>query len=231
MTGESALPLVVYGELRLERSMTDRLRSRLRQAGAGRAMLDGVAYRCQRGAWAVWIPALRLKFLNSVDGRLHCLHPSAPPRDSVLGPAHAAPASGPYSVEDWRAAYRTGVARRTAENTVATARLHRAGLGPRLGLCVARRLIDGGRRDRGFSAGIAVEDARLLPARTPARDDELEAAGVRPDRIRSAIRQQVNGYVVDLNSVVGVMPVDAEAEIAAIEAQILAGAAATSATI
>ena len=41
-------------------------------------------------------------------------------------------------------------------------------------------------------------------------------------QINSAVRQQVNGYVVDLNSAVGVLPVDAETEIAAVEAQITA---------
>lgn len=225
MTTASELTVQVYGELRLEQGATDRVRAMLGQRGAARAVLDGAVHRCRRGAWAVWIPGPGLKFLNSVDGQLACRHPNAPRREEILGPAPSLPARGRYSVQDWRAAFRTPVARRAAENAVATARLHRAGLGPRLlGLCVARKLIDGDRRDGGFAAGIVVEDARGLPAKAPAHAADMERAGVGPDRIRSAIRQQVNGYIVDLNSVAGVMPLGAEDEVAAIEAQILAAA-------
>jgi hypothetical protein len=39
------------------------------------------------------------------------------------------------------------------------------------------------------------------------------AAGVQPDGIRSAIRQQLNGYVVHLSSVVGVQPIDGERDV------------------
>ena len=40
------------------------------------------------------------------------------------------------------------------------------------------------------------------------------------DRRRSAIRQQVNGYVIDLNAVVGVMPAEADNEVADLTARI-----------
>jgi len=232
MTIPVEMTLKVYRELRLEQTAADRIKGALGRPGLAHAILDGTAHPCRRGAWAVWIPELEIKFLNSVDGRLACGHPEAPRREVVLGSSDHAPVPGPYNLSDWRAAYRTGVARRAAENAVAAERLHRAGLGPRLlGLCVARRLVDDGRLDGGFAAGIMVEDARRLPAKAPARDEDMERAGIRPDRIRSAIRQQVNGYVVDLNSVVGVMPLDAEEEIASIEAQILAGAGETEETI
>jgi hypothetical protein len=110
-----------------------------------------------------------------------------------------------------------------AENVVAAERLHKAGIGPRvLGLCLARRFRDGHRLDRSFAAGFMVENAALKPQGPPPRRASLIDAGVRPDQINSAVRQQVNGYVVDLNSVIGVLPVDAEAEVAAVEAQIAA---------
>jgi hypothetical protein len=67
-----------------------------------------------------------------------------------------------------------------------------------------------------------VENAALKPQGPTATWSQLIDAGVRPDQINSAVRQQVNGYVVDLNSVIGVVPVDAEAEVAAVEAQIAA---------
>jgi hypothetical protein len=75
-----------------------------------------------------------------------------------------------------------------------------------------------------LAVGLMIEDAAAKPPKPPATEAQLLAAGVRPDRLRSAVRQQVNGYVVDLNSVVGVVPVDADAEITAVKAQILAAA-------
>jgi hypothetical protein len=118
------------------------------------------------------------------------------------------------------------VSRRAAENAVAARRLHAAGLGPRvLGLCIALRLRDGARIDKGFAAGFLSEDVLRLPPKPPAGEQEFLAAGVSLDRLGSAIRQQVNGYVVDLNAAVGVIPTGAEDEVAALEARINARAA------
>jgi hypothetical protein len=218
-TDAADMPLHVYDDLVIRRSLFDIARSRFRPTGASHVMLDGRPYACFRGAWAIWIPALQTKFLNSIDGNLACLSRKAPPREGVSGSGRW----GSYSLEAWRRAYETPVSRRVAENIVAAARLHEAGLGPRvLGLCLARRFRDGARSDRSFAAGFVVEDAALKAPRPPATQAELIAAGVRPDRIDSAVRQQINGYVVDLNSAVGVVPVDAEAEVAAVEARIAA---------
>ena len=217
------MPMHVFDDLVIRRSLLDIARSRFRPTGASHVMLDGRTYACFRGAWAIWIPVLQVKFLNSIDGKLACLSRKAPPREGVSGSGRLASRWGSYSLEAWRLAYETPVSRRVAENVVAAARLHEAGLGPRvLGLCLARRFRDGARTDRSFAAGFMAEDAALKAPRPPATRAQLIAAGVRPDRIDSAVRQQINGYVVDLNSAIGVVPVDAEAEVAAVEARIAA---------
>jgi hypothetical protein len=221
--GVSGCPIKRYDRLEIRRSVVDIVRSRLRPTGGYHAILDDRSYHCVRGAWAIWIPALQMKFLNSVDGKVACLSRRAPPRALVLDPTLRHGRWGRYPMEAWRLAYGKPVSRRVAENVVAAARLYEAGLGPRvLGLCLARRLRDGPRDDIAFAAGFVVEDAALKAPKLPATERQLLAAGVRPDQINSAIRQQVNGYVVDLNSVVGVAPIDAEAEVAAVEAQIAA---------
>jgi hypothetical protein len=144
----------------------------------------------------------------------------------VLGPALGETDYGRYSREEWRHAYSTPASRRAAENAVAAQRLHAAGLGPRvLGLCIALRFRDGARADKDFAAGFLSEDVLRLPPKPPAEEEEFLAAGVSLDRLRSAIRQQVNGYVVDLNAAVGVLPVGAENEVAALEERINARAA------
>ena len=47
--------------------------------------------------------------------------------------------------------------------------------------------------------------------------DELMAAGVMPDRVLSCVREQIKGYVSDLNSVVGVTPSESNSLVAEIE--------------
>lgn len=219
----AGFPVMLYDELVIRRSVHDFVRSGLRPVGPHRAILGGPSFACFRGAWAIWIPELQTKFLNSIDGKLACLSRKAPPREALQGSGPLAGQWGRYPLEAWRQAYETPVGRRVAENVVAARRLHRAGIGPRvLGLCLARRFRDGARLDPFFAAGFMVENAALKPPGPTATRSQLIEAGVRPDRINSAVRQQVNGYVVDLNSVVGVVPVDAEEEVAAVEAQIAA---------
>lgn len=222
-TDGADLPVSLFDELVIRRSLLDVVRSRFKPTGAAHVLADGRSHPCIRGAWAIWIPALQTKFLNSIDGKLTCLSRRAPPREALQGSGRLAGQWGRYPLEAWRQAYETPIGRRVAENVVAAQRLHKAGIGPRvLGLCLARRLRDGLRLDQSFAAGFMIEDAALKPHGPTATRSQLIDAGVRPDQIDSAVRQQVNGYVVDLNSVVGVVPVDAEAEVAAVEAQIAA---------
>ena len=217
------LPITRHRHVRIERSLLDGARSRFRATGHARAVVDGQRHKCQRGAWATWIPSLGTKYLNTVNGHLDCLHHNAPTRGKILEKALDRTDYRPYSREEWKRAYTTQVSRKAAENAVAAGRLYEAGLGPRvLGLCIALHYTDVDGANRGFSMGIVSENVAALPPKRPASEEEFLAAGVTLDRLNSAIRQQVNGYVVDLNSVVGVMPVDAEDEVAAIERQLAA---------
>lgn len=72
-----------------------------------------------------------------------------------------------------------------------------------------------------MNAGIFIENLDNYPRRAPVTLEEMISAGVKPDKIKSAIRQQINGYVSDLNSVVGVMPITAEKEIYEIESLLI----------
>ncbi|HVG43101.1 MAG TPA: hypothetical protein VM890_00170, partial [Longimicrobium sp.] len=84
------------------------------------------------GMWAAYAPALRLKLLHSVGGRLHSIARVAPRRAEVGGPKDPEGA--------WARAFATAATRRAAENWVMLDRLHRAGLGPEpLALAVAPR--------------------------------------------------------------------------------------------
>jgi hypothetical protein len=219
------LPITIHEELTIERSLLDRARSGFRATGHARAVVDGSRHRCQRGAWATWIPALGAKYINSINGQQNCLHRIAPPRSEILESGNSGERYGIYSREEWRRAYMTPVSLRAAENAVSAQRLNAAGLGPRvLGLCIALTFRDGVRDDKHFTAGFLCEDVWNLPPKPPATEEEFLAAGVNLDRRKSAIRQQVNGYVIDLNAVVGVMPAGAEIEVADLAARINARA-------
>lgn len=184
--------------------------------------LDGRVMESRVGAWAVWLPEVRCKFLHSFEGRVHCLHSSAPSRDRALESSEPLDtAIGKYMLAEWRAAFSKTALRRVAEIVVAAERLHRARLGPGvLGVCFASSLTFERRIDAFGAIGVRLEDVHELPAKPPATEVEVRAAGVRPDKILSCVRQQVNGYVVDLNSVVGVVPEDGEREVDEVEARI-----------
>jgi len=185
-----------------------------------RAVVDGGMFRAMVGAWAFYIPRLNAKILHSVDGNCHCIHAHAPARDRVFD-ATAVIRGSRYSLGDWRRAYARSAARRAAENYVAALRLYRCGLGPNVTGCVVVKNFEpyyGRGACRSF--GILVDDLRGYPRRTRATAEQIEAAGVIVDRSRSCLRQQIRGYVSDLNSTVGVMPVDAEAEVRQIERQL-----------
>lgn len=213
------LPIIKYSELEIERSYLDRAQSRFRATGRASIKVDGRRFRCCRGAWATWIPDLGAKILNARAGLLDCLHHLAPSREQIFGDDTSIDIYGPDSFEDWRRAYTTTVSRRVAENVIAAQRLHRAGLGPKvLGVCVALRWNDPTRHSKGHSAGFLSEDVWRLPAKPPASAAEFHGAGVTLDSLGSALRQQVNGYVIDLNAAVGVVPTDAEDDVAGLEA-------------
>ena len=80
------------------------------------------------GAWAIYVPAERLKLLHSVGGQVHCIYYKSPKREAILAGYLNKPSKTP--VEVWRAALTKPVTRRVAENYVCLQRLYAAGLGP-----------------------------------------------------------------------------------------------------
>jgi len=176
--------------------------------------------KAHTGAWAFYVPRIGAKILHAFQGLCHCIHATAPGRREVFdGTAHLY--DGRYSLDEWRSTYETAVSRRAAENYVAACRLHDCGLGPRVAGCVAvlrfESFYDAG---ASHSFGIVVEDLRRYPRRPTVTLEQLKSAGVNADRTSSCIRQPIRGYVSDLNSVVGVTPVNAEAEVLAVQYQL-----------
>ena len=166
------------------------------------------------GNWAFYVPELAIKILFARDGLVHCLHKTAPDRAALFRGDYDATPMGRYTFEDWKLTFQKSARRRAVENFLAARRLFHAGLGPEpSGLCLIRSLAYGPDRHVTETAGMIVQNIAMLPSKRNATKDEIVASGVTLDRIESCVRQQINGYVSDLNSVCGVMPVDAEAEI------------------
>lgn len=191
---------------------------------------EGISSEVKSGAWAFYVPERRLKLLHTRQGKQTCLSKAAnrfvqpnttEARDNMQA-RESGTKVGSYFVQDWERALAKPVFRRVAETWIAARRLANAGLGPDVSeIMVVRKLYTPYERTgASVTAGFVQEDAWALPAGPHADDDAMIAAGVKPDQIRSCIRQPINGYVVDLNSVVGVEPLNAEAEIAALVAHI-----------
>lgn len=184
------------------------------------AELDGARLKVNMGAWAFYVPRIGAKILHSFRGACHCIHATAPARDQLCE-GKASLHDDRYSLDDWRRAYETSVARRAAENYIAACRLNACGLGPKVAGCIAvRRFESFYSPGASHSFGIVVENLAHYPRKRPATLEQLEAAGVLPDRTASCLRQQIRGYVSDLNSVVGVKPVAAEAEVQRIQQEL-----------
>jgi hypothetical protein len=169
-------------------------------------MLGVRPYRAALGMWAAYAPRAQIKLLHAVDGDLHCISPRVPSRTDAA--RHA----------DWNRAFRTPTLRRVAENWVVLDRLYRAGLGPEpLELLIAPRYRAWFSRGWTFSAGYRVANLRTYPVKDPTTEEQVRAAGVIPDRNRACLREQIRGYVSDLNALHGVMPDGGADEVAAVE--------------
>lgn len=180
----------------------------------GLFLYDGRAFRAHTGMWNFYVPALKIKLAYSQNGKLQCLHKVTPPFAELMRGSLDGKRIGRYSADEWKQALGKSTRRRAAENYVAAYRLHLAGLGPKpLGICYVRNFSYRFSGDKCETTGIMVEDIRRLAPKKNATEEEIIAAGVTLDGLKSCFRQQINGYVSDLNSVVGVMPVDAEQEI------------------
>lgn len=180
-----------------------------------RCRIDGTLYDVHLGKWMFYNPARQEKYFHVRAGKIDSTARSRP-TDRQLAEMDDSEFSGRYPVSVWKEALSTPIARRLAEIWIASQRLHGAGLGPRPGSLIVARNYKRNFRSYGPTAGLQIENARLLQPRTPVTQEEMIAAGVRPDRYLSCVRQTINGYVSDLCSVVGVVPIDAEEEIAAL---------------
>ncbi len=191
---------------------------------------EGVSSKVQSGAWAFYLPEQRLKLLHARQGKQTCLHkvakrfvqPTAAEATDNMQARESGSKIGNYFVQDWERALDKSVSRRVAETWIAARRLASAGLGPQVSeIVVVKKLYAPyARRVASVTAGFVQENALELPPGPNADEAAMIVAGVKPDQIKSCIRQPINGYVVDLNSVVGVEPLDAETEITALAAHI-----------
>ena len=182
---------------------------------------DGKIMKAKAGAWNFYVPALNIKLAYPNNGKIHCLRPVTPPFEKLMSGALDDERIGRYSADDWKQALTKSTRRRAAENYISAARLHAAGLGPKpLGICYVGNFSYKPFGPWSETAGILIEDIHKLPPKANATEEEILAAGVTLDGIKSCVRQQINGYVSDLNSVIGVMPVDAEDEIEAVLKQL-----------
>ena len=180
-------------------------------------------HRVKAGAWNFYVPALNIKLAYPKNANIHCLRPITPPFEKLMSGVLDDERIGRYSADDWKQALTKSTRRRAAENYISAARLHAAGLGPKpLGICYVRNFSYKPFGPWSETAGILIEDIHKLPPKANATEEQILAAGVTLDGIKSCVRQQINGYVSDLNSVIGVMPVDAEDEIEAILKQLAA---------
>lgn len=186
----------------------------------GIATLDGTAYTASVGSWMFYLPAIEAKLFHATGGTLDCMHAARPDAAALSDPARP---MGRYTAADWRRALETPVTRRLAEIWLASARLWKAGLGPQpLGVCFVDAVV----RDNGAvgpTCGVLIQNVATLPRKLSCKREQLEAAGVVPDQILSCVRQQMRGYVVDLCSVVGCQPVNAEADVARLEGLVREG--------
>ncbi|MBW8319214.1 MAG: hypothetical protein K0M47_07630, partial [Rhizobium sp.] len=164
------------------------------------------------GKWMFYNPALQEKYFHVRSGNIDSTARSRPSeRQLVEMSEHEL--SGRYPISVWKEALSTPISRRLAEIWIASTRLHRKGLGPEPGSLVIARQYKRNFRGYGPTAGLKIGDARGLAPRAPVTQEEMKAAGVQPDRYLSCVRQTINGYVSDLCSVVGVVPIDAEDEV------------------
>lgn len=165
-------------------------------------VLDGKKYKTKNGAWAYYVPKLQAKWFYSHDQKIICLHKTAP---KSLSSIEENKDYGTYSADDWRSALSQCIFTKAATNYVIIKKLYQFGLGPEpLGFSVAKFVNDDLGLINGPAVGVNVANIKKLRTKPDATIDDLTKAGIISDKINSAIRQQIKGYVSDLNSVVSV---------------------------
>lgn len=183
----------------------------------GRCVVDdGRPQPVRSGNWMFYLPRTHEKLFHARDGMVGCIHPARPVELGGDG------SDAKYTAEEWRTALATPIQQRLAEIFVAALRLWKAGLAPRpRGFSFVQRLFREG-EPLGQTMGMIQEDVGDLPRKPDGTTAEMLAAGVRPDKLEICTRQQKRGYIVDLCSVVGVQPLDAERDVAAVREWIAA---------
>lgn len=175
----------------------------------------GSGYKISRGKWNFYIHKLNLKIPYASGIFLDCRSRATPKRRQLLSGKLNNYDFGRYTADDWKSALSKTTKRRIIENYIATQRLHKAGLGPAVrGFCYIHHYVVLGRNWIPTGTfGLKIDNVFDLPHKAEATKREIQSAGIILDKSESCWRQQKNGYVVDLNSVCGVMPADAENEI------------------
>lgn len=178
----------------------------------GTAVLDGQEFKAHIGCWMFYLPETQTKIFHAREGMIDCTHaPEIDNKEDLKQPV------GNYIAADWFAALQTPINQRLAEIWLVSARLWRFGLGPQpLGIC----FIDQFSRDKidlGPSCGLLCQNVHTLPRKRKCKLEQIVEAGVIPDHILSCVRQQLQGYVIDLCSVKGCRPAAAAAEVEKLE--------------
>lgn len=175
--------------------------------------IDGIRFAASVGNWMFYNAGRPEKYFHAKAGRIDCIHKSNPYLSPKRFVSHLFNSRARYKLSDWSKALHTKLVTRVAEVWISSERLARAGLGPWPGdiILVGSFVRDGA--DLGPTAGFGTEDVMVMKGKKPATEAEIYAAGVQIDRLRSAVTQQLNGYVIDLCSVVGAIPLDADHEV------------------
>lgn len=174
----------------------------------GTVHLEGRRLKANVGCWMFYLPKIQTKIFHARNGMIDCT--VTPELDSVSDMKQPV---GQYLAQDWFNALQTPIYRRLAELGIVSVRLWKAGIGPQpLGICFVEKFTHGS-IERGPTCGLLTQNVQKLPRKLDCRLEQIIEAGVVPDQILSCVRQQHRGYVIDLCSVKGCQPVDAEPEV------------------
>lgn len=174
----------------------------------GKVFLEGRCLKANVGCWMFYLPKIQTKIFHAQKGMIDCT--VTPELDNVSDVNQPV---GQYLAQDWFNALQTPIYRRLAELWIISVRLWKAGIGPQpLGICFVEQF-NHGDIERGPTCGLLTQNVQKLPRKLDCRLEQIIHAGVVPDQILSCVRQQYRGYVIDLCSVKGCQPVDAEPEV------------------
>lgn len=177
-------------------------------------IINNRPYAIKRGTWNFYLPSLNLKLPYVCGGKIACRAKSSPNRSKLFSGNLDDAQIGRYTPQEWKDALSKTSRLRAVENYITGKRLESAGLGPAFSaIVIIRNLYSITGANFGECAGVKCDNVYAMPSKEPASQQDIRNAGIKLDKFKSSHRQQIRGYVCDLNSVVGVMPKDAEDEI------------------